>query len=215
MAGYFVAFPDTLPPENGQIVVDLQGNAAQTDRSQLALFNGTSRVPLQVIDTSKGGYDRTQLVLSPTQRLSRGKWRLLVDPRTTHTELWNGEQVWTSSPGPSRWVVGPPTGTPRWASPPRFIGVTERKFGCGDAVEAQIQVGKKLSGEWVAVRLTRDENVQQARVQVNDEGILTIGHGMCGGRFAMQIGPHVAELTLLGQDGPSAATVHQVVFEVR
>lgn len=183
---------------NGRIVLQGQkaGGSALSDLGQRkpVLRSQKDTVALRIVERRAGEMILEQALLEPVRPLLPNQsYRLDWDGRRAGDDL----EVKTTS--------GADSSAPTFASPPSLEKVERRELGCGPAANAQVKVDVKDDGSHLVahvelVRL-RDGHAARGFVAVAD-GLIQIGHGMCGGLFALEAGArYEAFVTVLDSAG--------------
>ena len=168
-------------PKNSRFIVEGYGSAQPavlslaTRKPRLIPANG-AEVPLKVVEINVGEMSITQAVLEPTAPLIEGtRYRLKIETDTKREE--NMLAFWTVGPAD----VEPP----RWTRTPEAQPGKITRFGCGPAIEAQVNVAiEDASALLMRAKVTRpDGSSRQYLLPVPQNGRLEIGHGMCSGAF--------------------------------
>jgi hypothetical protein len=185
-------------PLNGRIVLTRSGLAnaesGPPNLEPLELRSSADRVPLRVVETNVG-VGQVQFVLSPVRPLLAATQYTLArkdqkddDGREAGARRSTETFVWTTASAPDK-------SAPRWRSRPKVGEASYVRYGCGPATRVKVNV---------AVHDVLTDRGADAAVQVRAElyshdggsplryliapinGVIEIGHGMCGGAFPLQ-----------------------------
>ena len=182
-------------PLNGRIVLTrswlLNADSEKTNLEALELRSDADRVPLRLVETNVG-VGQVQFVLSPVRAL-------LASTRYTLRRKGDvgGEAsargpaaafVWTTASAPDK-------SPPRWRRRPTVGDASYVRYGCGPATRVKVNVAvddvltdpDADAAVQVRVELYSHDGGSPLRYLIEPvNGVIEIGHGMCGGAFPLQ-----------------------------
>lgn len=194
-----LAYPDpsvlTRLPVNGRIVLtrsSLPGvDFAATEPGLLELRSETDQVRLRVVEKNVG-VSQVQFVLAPIRRLLPATryalWRKADDGGDSPVRGWNGDFAWMTASAPDR-------SAPRWRGQPKPGGGYYARLGCGPATAVKVNVAvddgivdpDATPAVQVRAELQPVDGGRSLRYLITPvNGVVEIGHGMCGGAFPLQ-----------------------------
>ena len=158
------------------------------------------RVDFDIVHQYKGGHRTSQMVIVPQEGF-RENTSYVLERRLRHDDNnWHVISTWD--------VIDEYDAQPIGALNPRAQPIRTRRFGCGPAIGARIDLGSDAdSNTLYEVTLTNNKGHTQRGRVISRHGILYIGHGMCSGMFAMNDTNYSATLTALNQRGDQSAPI--------
>ncbi len=155
------------------------------------LSSDKGNVDLKIIDYNKGMYHISQVILEPVHELELGvKYTLQIDnlPSNIKIERWNSE---TKNQESYSWLakVQEEQEIIEWVKKPNQVDEIFNLYGCGPEVYAVFDVAiKSESSIFVETEFKNisTNEINSFWLQLDREGDLKVGHGMCVGAFYFQ-----------------------------
>jgi hypothetical protein len=175
-------------PLNGRIVLTRSGllnvERGSTELEALELRSEADRVPLRVVETNLG-VRQVQFVLSPVRPLL-GATRYTLRRKGDDGGEASGRRstetfVWTTASAPDK-------SPPRWRRRPTIGAASYVRYGCGPAthVKVNVAVDDAEAGVQIRTELYSHDGGSPLRYLIEPvDGVIEIGHGMCGGAFPL------------------------------
>ncbi len=190
--------PDAaLATEGALILVEGYGNDQDRVRAleahQVALVAAGQRIPLEIVQRNPGEYRLTQIALRPTQPLVDGVRYRLQLPFETTAHAWTARATAHA--------------TPTWTAAPTVLRHAYTEYGCGPGAEVHLAV-PVTGAALLAVSVEDGRSAPRRWLFPADEaGQLRLGHGMCGGAFALEEGAgfsaEIVAISATGQRAPA------------
>ncbi len=168
---------------------------------KLALVDAAGkRIPTTTVTTHDGHSNHGQLVFSPDRAIAPGAYQVTYDDRFELSRL-----KLTVVAAPSK--AAPPT----WQGTARVLGQKQSEFGCGPAKSVFVEAGPDATLAFV--ELVDDARRRHTGYVPVQDGKLSIGHGMCGGPFALARGHrYTAQVTLLAPARGTSSSSKSTTF---
>lgn len=182
-------------PLNGRIVLTRSGllnaESGPPNLEPLELRSSGDRVPLRVVETNVG-VGQVQFVLAPVRTLlAATQYRLSRkddEGRDAGARRSTETFVWTTASGPDK-------SAPRWRSRPKVGDASYVRYGDGPATRVKVNVavddvltdpGADAAVQVRAELYSHDGGSPLRYLIAPINGVIEIGHGMCGGAFPLQ-----------------------------
>lgn len=197
LGGYSVWPPPGPVPINTVILVEARGYLSSSLRSGSAgvveLRGGGEAVRLEPIQRLGGRGTLEQVLFMPVRRLTPGvEYELFVpgleNGPLTHITFDLPEFV------PLRWVAQETAdlAPPVWVGRPRVVAKRYIDWACGSEIEVDVQLPTRESGPLLALAELTPTGATRGELQTHFlrvvDGVVSVGHGMCGGAFDLEPG---------------------------
>lgn len=197
VGGYSVWPPPGQVPNNTLILVEVHGYLGRPLESGSAavatLRGGGEVIPLEPIQRLGGRGSNRQVLFKPFRRLTPGvEYEIhipgLEDGPLTHITFDPPEEV------PVRWVAQETAdlASPVWVGRPRVVEKRYIDWACGSEIEVDVELPARESGPLLALAELSPTGATRGEPQTHllrvVDGVVSVGHGMCGGAFDLEPG---------------------------
>jgi hypothetical protein len=184
----------------GQPTIVIETSCADKD-PKLKLADADGNSTAITLTATHDGYRNTQYVFLPDRALAPGSYKVTLANRAGTSE--HALTVVTSTPNAS-----PPT----WTGTTTVMDQIQAEYGCGPAKQVKVRAG--ASAVLAFVELVEDSSKQRTTGYVRvQNGAFVIGHGMCGGAFALTRGRgYTATAALLAPERGTSSSSKTVSF---
>lgn len=196
LGGYSVWPPPGSVPRNTVLLVEARGYLSSSRRwasvGAAELRGGGEAIRLEPIQRFRGRGGE-QVLFRPVRRLTPGvEYELFVpgleDGPLTHITF--------DLPGfvPLRWVAQETEDLtpPVWVGRPRVVAKRYIDWACGSEIEVDVQLPTRESGALLALAELTPTGATRGEPQTHllrvVDGVVSVGHGMCGGAFDVEPG---------------------------
>lgn len=157
------------------------------------LTTGTQLLPLEVREILVGEYQLTQAVLRPRRKLDAGKQYELIIRKAGEKEKFLSNVLFTHADRRFAYTVvaGEDKAAPDWQLAPQEKSKSYEELGCGPEVAVEFYGKAQDQSPYLVKATVKNLATGKATsyyLQPTAQSIISVGHGMCAGAFALEKG---------------------------
>lgn len=191
------------------------------------LQSGTEKIKLKVLETHVGALHTSQALLKPEKPLTPGKkYQLIVevfsDGSTVTRSNSDKASVKTNSKDITKTIVASylvmaksDTKRPEWIKTPVETSKELEHFGCGPSIHVNFKLEVKESAAYLIKTTLKsvDTGIETIYYLFDQNGTLSVGHGMCAGAFDFNDGmKYEAKFQIMDASGNVSKETEWVAF---